>query len=183
MSGFATHRTGAFVLGVALLFGATLHVQKAYAASNLYMKIDSIQGEATDNKHAGWIEIMSFRLDVGTSTMGSAASGGGAGRNTIHSAQITKRVDSATAKLFEAATTGAHLKNVVIEQVAPSGRTVVITLEDAFVSSVRNMGASGGTAPMETVEFRFAQSTTSYAATQRMNAMPAMERPSMTQPH
>ncbi|MDE2134186.1 MAG: type VI secretion system tube protein Hcp [Alphaproteobacteria bacterium] len=177
MSGFATHRAGAFVLGLA--FAAGLLVQNAHAAANAYMQIPGILGKSTDSKHSGWIEVSSFQWGVGrAATVGSATSGAGAGRASMGDIKITKTVDSASPKLTLACANGQHFKSVVIEEVVSGGRIEVITLQDVLISSVNNAGA-GGYMPTETITLNFAKSMIAYRSdtTPRMNAMPMMQHP------
>ena len=45
-------------------------------AFDAFMKVDGIDSESTDDKHKGWIEILSFSFGVAQNTSGSASSGG-----------------------------------------------------------------------------------------------------------
>lgn len=180
MSGFATHRAGAFVLGLA--FAAGLLAQNAHAAMNAYMQIPGIPGESTDSKHRGWIEISSFQWGVGGASTNSYSSTymrsatSGAGKVSVQDIKITKTVDAASPKLMLAESVGTHFKNVVIEQPASDGRFMVITLQDVLISSVKSAGKGGDIVPMEEVSLNFAKSTTSWspAATQRVNTIPML---------
>jgi type VI secretion system secreted protein Hcp len=44
-----------------------------------FVRIEGISGESTDDKHAGWIEITDFDLDVSQKVSRTASSAGGAG--------------------------------------------------------------------------------------------------------
>ena len=47
-------------------------------AFDAFMHIDVIQGESSDERHAGWIEIKNFSLGVGQRVSRTASSAGGA---------------------------------------------------------------------------------------------------------
>ena len=187
MSGFAPHRVVMFILGAALATG--LLAQNALAARNAYLQIPGIAGQSTDSKHPGWIEIQSFQWGVGRgTTMGSATGRAGAGRSSVGEIQITKTVDSASPKLFQAAATGKHFQTAVIEQAGSGGRSMTITLQDVFVSSVQNAGAGGGDIPTESITLQFARSSTQYANSsmgtmQRMETAPMMRSQVAPLPH
>ena len=118
----------------------------------IWFENSDIKGESHDAKHPGWIEVSSFQLqqlrnEVSNSTsIGRATGGAGAGKVSFHEFQITKKVDKASPKLFEAATKGKHIPNVTIEMRKAGGdqqEYLVIKLQDVFISSYRAGGARG----------------------------------------
>ena len=47
---------------LALLFGATIAPRSADAAAvDMFVKLDGVDGESTDDKHRGWIQAFSVR--------------------------------------------------------------------------------------------------------------------------
>jgi light-regulated signal transduction histidine kinase (bacteriophytochrome) len=64
-------------------------------AVDMFMKIDTVDGEAQDSKHKKEIDVLSWSW--GLSNAGSAHSGGGAGagKANVHDLSFTKWVDSA----------------------------------------------------------------------------------------
>ena len=75
------------------------------AQVDYFLKIDGVDGESTDDKHKGEIELESFSF--GASNAGSFQSGGGGGSGKVVMADmhIVKKVDKASAKLFTSCAT------------------------------------------------------------------------------
>ena len=70
-----------------------------------FLQIDGIPGESTDDKHKDWIELSDAMTtsDVQpTSATRSSAGGGSTGRSQHRDYVITKYVDKASPKLYEA---------------------------------------------------------------------------------
>jgi len=70
-------------------------------AFDAFLKIDTIPGECTDDKHAEWIEILSFSHGVSQQVSGSVSSGGGrsAERCDHSDFSVVKTLDKASPKL------------------------------------------------------------------------------------
>ena len=70
-------------------------------AFDTFIKIDGIEGESTDDKHAGWIEVISFDSGVSqrTSATASSAGGGSAERADFDDFSFVKQLDKASPKL------------------------------------------------------------------------------------
>ena len=68
-------------------------------AVDMFMKIDTVEGEAQDSKHKKEIDVLSWSW--GLSNAGSAHSGGGAGAGKVNVQDLsfTKWVDSSSPKL------------------------------------------------------------------------------------
>ena len=139
-------------------------------AVDLFLKIESIQGESSKKNHQGEIDIISF--DFGAVQHGSfhtGGAGGGSGKAEISDIRIQKEVDKSSPLLFKACASGKHIKEAVIySQKAGDGSTPLtyykIKLEDIIVSDIHNNGASGGDAIMESVTFNCAKVTFDYQA-------------------
>src|SRR5687767_4442458 len=122
----------------------------ARAASNIFLQVEGIPGEATDDKHKAWIELLSFSTGVtqtGAGVAGKAGAGGGAGKVEVAPFSVVKLVDSTSPKLFVSACNGKHIPKVVIEVASASeARNVYLkyTLNDVLVSAIRTSAASGG---------------------------------------
>jgi type VI secretion system secreted protein Hcp len=116
------------------------------ASVDYFLKIDGIEGESTDNRHTGQIEIESFSW--GASQTGSSASGGGGGvgkANVQHLHFVTK-MSKASPKLFLACATGEHIKEAVLVGVKEGKdrqEFFKVTLTDVLVSSFQQGGMSG----------------------------------------
>ena len=74
-----------------------------------FLKIEGVDGESTDDKHKGEIQLESW--SVGGTNGGSFGSGGGSGSGKValQDFHIVKKTDKASAKLLAACCTGQHL--------------------------------------------------------------------------
>ena len=144
------------------LFCAFALALPAQAASDIFLQVEGIPGESTDDKHKAWIEVLSF--STGVTQPGAAAAGAAraAGKVEIAPFTVVKLVDSTSPKLFINACNGKHIQKVVIE-VASSGEKKQVflkyTLSDVLVGSIRTSaaGASEATRPTEEVSFSFSK--------------------------
>ena len=77
-------------------------------ATDMYLKIDGVEGETLRDKHAGEVEVLSWSFGGSNSSSVGAGGGGGAGRATLQDLSITKWVDSSSPGLFQAMCSGQH---------------------------------------------------------------------------
>jgi len=77
-------------------------------ASDVYLQIDGVSGESTDDKHKGWIEVEAVDWGVNQPTAGTVSTAGGhtIGRAVFDAVRITKSADLASPKLMELAAQG-----------------------------------------------------------------------------
>jgi type VI secretion system secreted protein Hcp len=140
-----------FTILIASSFG------NAFAAVDYFLKIDGVEGESTDDKHKGQIEIDSFSWGVSNTGSFASGGGGGAGKATFQDIHFTMHVNKASPKLMQAAATGEHIKSVDLT-VRKAGGTQMdyytIHLEDILVSSYSSSGSSGEL-PMEEISFNY----------------------------
>ena len=108
-------------------------------AVDYFLKIDGIDGESSDDRHKGEIQIESFSWGL-TQTGGSSPGGGGGGSGKAQFRDISfiALISKASPKLFLACATGTHSKSAVLT-VRKSGTEQVefytVTLEDVLISS------------------------------------------------
>jgi type VI secretion system secreted protein Hcp len=80
-------------------------------ASDMFLKLEGIDGESTDDKHKGEMEILSFSWGCNSqASIGSASTGGGASKATFQEFQITKMADLASPKMALISANGGHIK-------------------------------------------------------------------------
>ena len=84
------------------------------AQVDYFLKIDGVEGESTDDKHKGEIELQTWSI-AGTNS-GSHSSGGGAGSGkvTLQDFHFVKKTDKSSAKLLASCCTGEHLKTATL---------------------------------------------------------------------
>ena len=141
-------------------------------AFDAFLNIDGVPGESTDDKHKGWIEVLSFSHGETqpSSATASSAGGGTTERVTVEDLTITKHIDKASAKLHELCCNGKHIATVTLQLCRAGGdklQYMEVKLEEVIISSVRASGnnstAWGGPTMSE--------------ATQRgSSALPAVQR-------
>ena len=131
------------------------------AAYDMFLKIDGIPGECTDDKHKEWIEVLSYSHGV---SQAGAIHGGGGG--TILKAEheeflVVKEMDKATPKLNLFCGNGKHLGDVQLKlcRAADRERYMGYTLYDAIVSTVKlkSEPQTGEDRPTEEVSFVYSK--------------------------
>ncbi|WP_313646562.1 type VI secretion system tube protein Hcp [Pseudomonas sp.] len=137
-------------------------------AFDAYLKIDGIPGEALDDKHKDWIEVLGYQYGATQATSATASSSGGASSERVNLSDFTirKYVDKASAKAFEACCKGQHIKEVVLNVNRAGGDKVTyltITLEEVVISSFNFLG----NLPMEEIKFNFSRIKTTYTQQKR----------------
>lgn len=109
-------------------------------AVDMFLKIDTIPGESTDDKHKDWIEVLS--VSFGATQTGTGAVGGAAGRTEFFDVFAKLPVSQASPMLLKAAATGEHLKSATFVFTMNVGGTKVeymkISLTDARVGSFKS---------------------------------------------
>jgi len=82
-----------------------------------FIKISGIEGESTDEKHSGWIEILSCDVKISQKISETASSAGGASaeRAELSDFSFVKQIDSASPNLALACAAGTHIDNIIIE--------------------------------------------------------------------
>jgi type VI secretion system secreted protein Hcp len=130
------------------------------AAVDYYLKIDGIEGEATDAKHKSEIDVESWSW--GETQTGSAAhgAGGGAGKVSMQDFHFVMRVNKASPKLMLACATGQHIKKADLTCRKAGGdqqEYLKITLSDLLVSSYQTGGSTGDIVPTDQISLNFAK--------------------------
>jgi len=142
--------------GTPLIGGTTFGIS---GNGNTFLKLDGIKGESTDKIHKGEIQVDSFSLSAQGGGQASAGGGGGAGKVSIQSFSITKKLDKSSPLLFQAAASGQHFKDAVLSFARKAGGEQKTYLKFEFqgilISSVQDGGASDKVAPSEQVTFAF----------------------------
>jgi type VI secretion system secreted protein Hcp len=76
-----------------------------------FVKIDGIEGESTDAKHQGWIELVRFGIGVKQTISSTVSSAGGASaeRADFSDFILRKYLDKSSPKLALACAAGTHI--------------------------------------------------------------------------
>ena len=134
--------------------------QDAFAAVDMFLKIEGIEGESKDKTHGKEIDILSLSW---SSAMQSSRAGG-AGKASVEDLSVTKYIDKATPKLFESLATGKHIAEAKIVVRSAGGNPVEYlkyTLQDIIVTSY-STGSSGEDRPTESVSFSYSKVEVEY---------------------
>ena len=127
------------------------------AAVDYFLKIDTIKGEATDQKHKDEIDILSFSWGVSQSGGMSYGGGGGAGKAAFQDLSFMHRYDKASPRLAQACAIGEHIKSATLVA-RKAGKEqqeyLIIKLSDLLVTGVQP-SAGGGDIPMESVTLNY----------------------------
>lgn len=142
-------------------------------AFDAFLKIDGIPGESSDDKHKDWIEIQSFGHSIEQPAQATASTAGGATAERVNHGmyEITHFLDKASPKIYEACSTGKHIKDVTIELCRSGGDKVKymeIKLEQVIISQVDTAGAATDSGfPSEKVKFSYGKIKWTYTQQKR----------------
>ena len=117
-------------------------------AFDAFVKIDGIEGESTDEKHPGWMEVITFETEMNQTISSTASSAGGASaeRADFKNFVFSKLVDKSTPKLALACADGTHIDTIVISFCRASGdklKFMEYELSNCMISSVVTAGGPG----------------------------------------
>ncbi|MEW6381899.1 MAG: type VI secretion system tube protein Hcp [bacterium] len=150
-------------------------------AFDAFLKIDGIEGESTDDKHKGWIEILSYNWGVSQTASATASSSGGAAseRANFQDFSVVKMLDKATPKLALACSSGQHIKEITLELCRAGGDKVPYMeykMNEVLISSY-SVGGAGGGEPTESLSFNYAKIQWTYTQQKRADGTPGGKIP------
>jgi type VI secretion system secreted protein Hcp len=136
-------------------------------ASEIYLKLDGIDGESLKKNAEGWIEIFSFSNGASNHSSVAHGTGMGVGKVDISSLTLQKQVDKASPKLFVNCCSGAHIKKATLVVRESTGGDTTETfyqydMDTVMVDSVSWGGAAGGGKPSESLSLSFQKIMVSY---------------------
>jgi type VI secretion system secreted protein Hcp len=124
-----------------------------------FLKVDGVDGESTDDKHKGEIELVSWSVGGANSGSFSSGGGGGTGKVAMQDFHFVKKTDKASAKLLTACCTGEHIKTATLVCRKAGGdqqEFLTVILSPVLVSSYQTSGSAGSDViPMEQVSLNF----------------------------
>ena len=128
-------------------------------ASDIFLKIDKIEGESQDSKHAKEIDIQSWSWGMHQPASNQAGTGGGLGQVEVHDLRCTKTIDKSSPILQKFCMSGDHIATVTLTSRKAGGADrvefVVITLSEVMVSSISIGHANGNDSPTEEITLNF----------------------------
>jgi type VI secretion system secreted protein Hcp len=136
------------------------------AAVDYFLKIDGIDGESSDAKHKGSIDIESWSWGASQTGSHSAGGGGGAGKVHMQDFHFVMKHNKSSPKLMLACATGQHLpKAVLICRKAGKEQQefLKVTMTELLVSSYQTGGSGkGDIIPLDQISINFAKIETEY---------------------
>jgi type VI secretion system secreted protein Hcp len=133
-------------------------------AGDMFLMLDGIKGESSDDKHKGEIDIESFSWGLAQTGSGSRGTGSGTGKVDISDITIQKLVDKSSPTLQLSCANGKHITKGKIT-VRKAGENPLeyftIDLESVFISSYQIGGSNGGV-PSESIALNFVKVKTEY---------------------
>ena len=145
-------------LVLALTLSGFAFSSAAFAGQDMFLKVDSVQGDSVDRAHPQEIDILSWSWGA-TNSATTQIGGGGAGKAKINDLTITKIMDSSSPQLLGALATGKHLKSVVLTVRNQGPRPVdyfTLTLNDVLVDAYSTGTSNQENRVTENFTFNFA---------------------------
>ena len=134
-------------------------------ATDYYLKLDGVDGESTDDKHKGEIDVVSWSWGVTQMGTHQSGGGGGAGKATPSDLNVMMYVCKASPKLFLACATGEHIKTAKLTFRKAGGQQqefMTVLLSDVLVSSFQAGGSAGGELPTDNFSLNFGKIEVEY---------------------
>lgn len=128
-------------------------------AVDMFMKIDDIKGESSDNSHKDEIDVLSWSWGMSQSGTSHGGGGGGAGKVNVQDLSFTKYVDKASPNLFKLCCSGKHFQSATLVVRKAGGKPleyIKLTLTDGLIAAVTTGGSGGEDRLTENVTLNFA---------------------------
>ena len=139
-------------------------------AANIFIQIEGIKGDSTEDKHKDWIEVLSFSEGFSQAGGGSASAQGAHAGARVDASDFTvsKGSDSASPTLALFCCQGKGIKAIKMEVCRTLNDEnvpfIIYEFKDAIIASF-SMSGSGDSVPMETFTIRFAEIHFDYVPT------------------
>jgi type VI secretion system secreted protein Hcp len=134
-------------------------------AVDMFIKIDTVDGESRDKSHTKEIDVLAWSWGISNSGSAHVGGGAGAGKCNIQDISFTKWVDSSTPKLALACCDGKHFKDATLV-VRKAGEKPVeylkIKIEEVLITSISTGGSGGEDRLTENVTLNFAKVSLDY---------------------
>jgi type VI secretion system secreted protein Hcp len=134
-------------------------------AVDMFLKIDDVKGESTDDKHKDMIDVLAWSWGMSQSGTTHMGGGGGAGKVSVQDISLTKYVDKSSPNLILAACNGKHFKEALLT-VRKAGEKpleyIKITMKEVLVSNISTGGSGGQDRLTENITLNFAEFKVEY---------------------
>jgi len=129
-------------------------------AVDMFLKIDGIDGESVDDKHAKSIDVLAWSWGASQSGTTHMGGGGGAGKANFQDVSVTKYIDKSSFNLLKHVATGKHIPkaNLTVRKAgADPLEYVKLLMEEVMITSVSTGGSGGEDRLTENVTLNFAK--------------------------
>lgn len=130
------------------------------AAVDYFLKLKGIDGESSDDKHKGEIDIDSWSFGETNSGTHAAGGGGGAGKVAMQDFHFTMKVNKASPKLFLACANGEHIAEAKLTcRKAGKGQQeyLIFKFTDLLVASYQTGGSHSDLVPSDQISLNFSK--------------------------
>src|SRR5206468_10164240 len=131
------------------------------AAVDFFLKIDGIEGESGDHKHAKEIQLESWSWGETQSGSHSAGGGGGAGKVSMQDFHFVMKINKASPKLLLACASGSHIKKaeLICRKAGTTQQEFLhVIMDDLLVSSYQTGGSGhGGVVPTDQISLNYSK--------------------------
>jgi type VI secretion system secreted protein Hcp len=162
----------------------TVDTQGGGPSADIFLKLDGIAGESTDDKHKGEIDVEAFAFSAQRAAAGSGSGGGGAGKVKFAPFRLIKVYDASSPKLLQAAASGHHIKSATLtfRRSGDEGDTAFLTykLTDVVVSSYQQGGANADQRTLGSLEDEIGLSPAKVALTEKTTTSTGQAGPVVT---
>lgn len=135
------------------------------AASDIFLKIDGVQGESADDKHRGEIDVLSWSWGAHNPATTHIATGAGAGRPDFQDVSITKYLDKSSPVLVGKISQGTIIPEVHLTMRKAGTKQLEyykLHMYDCLISSITTGGAGTDTRTTENISINFAKFKVEY---------------------
>lgn len=115
-------------------------------AMDMFLKIEGVDGESRDDKHAGEIDVLAWSWGMTQSGSMHVGGGGGSGKVSVQDVSITKYVDKSSATIMNKTCAGEHFPSAVLVIRKAGGSPLEywkLTMNKVLITSI-STGGSGG---------------------------------------
>jgi type VI secretion system secreted protein Hcp len=132
-------------------------------AVDVFLKIEGIEGESSDDKHKNEIDVLSYSWGVSQTGTASYGGGMGAGKANFGDFNFMMRMNKATPKLMNSCATGEHIKGATLSCRKAGGKQndyMVYKFYDLLISSYQTSASSEE--PTESISFNYSKMEMEY---------------------
>ena len=134
-------------------------------AVDMFLKIETIEGEAKDHAHEKEIDVLAWSWGMSQSGTTHVGGGGGSGKVNVQDMSFTKYIDNSSHALMLACCNGEHIGKCQLT-VRKAGKDPVeyyrVVMEEVMVTSVSTGGSGGEDRLTENVTLNFSRASVIY---------------------